>query len=205
MDNRQETISVYERLLNGKAKALSQFFFQPSHVAERIQILIKYVIEEKMKITPEEAVDKLTLDVLNEYKLKSILKYIKKPDEYDEDNLAYVVYYAYPNLPQPSNEELAIRTYKEVLDGKRKNFPKNYFIDGNYGELRAICCFKYLCEDLLKFDSNEIYETFSNSKCFELLSKYKLKIIMNVVFSSTTDLLETVYPDILKTNSKGVK
>ena len=196
MNNKEETIIVYERLLNGKAKSLSQFFFQPSHLNERLQILIKYVIEEKLCITPEEAVTNFTFDVLNEYKLKSILKYIKKPDEYDENNLAYVVYYAYPHLPQPSCEELSIRTYKEVLDGTRKNFPKNYFLHSVYGEERATHCFRYLCENILEYDKEKILEVFSNSKCLELLSQYKLKIIMNVLYNSTTDLLESAYPDI---------
>ena len=196
MDNREETIEVYERLMNGKAKALSQFFFQPSHMNERICFVVQYVIEEKMKCTPEEALTQLTIEKMEEYKIKSVLKYIPRPDEYDESNLAYVVYHVYPHLPQPSQEELTIRTYKEVLEGKRKNFPKNYFTNSNYGDIRATYCFKYLCEEILKFDENQIKETFSNSKCLNLLSEYKLKIIMNVVFSSTTDLLETTYPNI---------
>ena len=183
-------------MLNGKAKALSQFFFQPSHLNERIQFVIQYVIEEKLKISPEEAIDKLNMDILNEYKIKSILKYIKRPDEYNEDNLAYVVYYAYPYLPQPSCKELAIKTYQEVLSEKRKNFPKNYFTDWNYGDERALYCFQYLCEEILHLNQEEIMKTFGNSKCLELLSQYKLKIIMNVVFSSTTELVEMAYPGI---------
>ena len=198
MDNKEEVVLVYERLLNGKAKALSQFFFQPNKINERITILIKYVVEEKLQWTPEQAITKLTMDVLNQYKLKGILKYIKVPPEYDENNLAYVIYYAYPELPQPSIEELAIKTYQEVLDGKRKNFPKNYFLDGHNGEERAIYCFKYLCENLLHYDEKQIFETFNTSKCFDLLSEYRLKIIMNVLFVSTTDLLETAYPGIFE-------
>ena len=202
MNNKEETILVYERLLTGKAKALSQFFFQPSHLNERLQILIQYIVEEKLKISPEEAAKILSLSVLEEYKAKSILKYIKKPDEYDEENLAYVVYYAYPHIPKPSCFESLIKTYKEVLSGKRKNFPKNYFTDCDLGEERAIHCFKYLCEEVLEYDIEKIQKTFSNSKCLDILSEYKLKIIMNVLFTSTTDLLQTTYPQIFK-QTKG--
>ena len=198
MNNKEEVVMVYEKLLNGKAKALSQFFFQPKYLNERITILLKYIIEEKMCITPEEALTKLTMDVMNQYKIKGVLKYIDCPDEYGDNDLAYVVYYAYPELPQPTCKELSIKVYQEVLDGKRKNFPKNYFINSNYGEDRAKYCFKYLCEDILKFDKKQIVETFGTSEGLSVLSQYKLKIIMNMLFSSTTDLLETIYPKIFE-------
>jgi hypothetical protein len=200
MNNKEEVVMVYEKLLNGKAKALSQFFFQPHKMEERIKILIKYIIEEKMLVTPEEATTKLTMDVMNQYKIKGILKYIPCPDEYGPEDLAYVVYYAYPELPQPSCEELAIKVYNQVLEGKRKNFPKNYFINSIYGDTRAKTCFKYLCEDILKYDKNAILEHFGTSEGLTILSQYKLKIIMNMVYSSTTDLLENVYPGIFAEN-----
>lgn len=196
MNNKEEVVMVYEKLLNGKAKALSQFFFQPKYMHERITLLLKYVIEEKLCITPEEALTKLTMDVMNEYKIKGVLKYIDCPDEYGPENLGYVVYYTYPELEKPTCKELAIKVYKEVLDGTRKNFPKNYFIHGTYGEERAIHCFKYLCEDILNFDKKQIVDTFGKSEGLVVLSQYKLKIIMNMLFSSTTDLLQTVYPNI---------
>lgn len=198
MNNKEEVVMVYEKLLNGKAKALSQFFFQPQKMEERIKILLKYVIEEKMKITPEEATKQLTMDVMNQYKIKGVLKYINCPDEYGPEDLAYVVYYAYPDLQQPSCEELAVKVYQEVLDGKRKNFPKNYFINSKYGDQRAKTCFKYLCEDILKYDKDAIIEHFGTSEGLNILSQYKLKIIMNMVYSSTTDLLESVYPGIFQ-------
>lgn len=196
MTSQEEVIMVYEKLLNGKAKALSQFFFQTGKTETRIKILLQYVIEQKMGITPEEAVKQLTMDVMTEYKIKGVLKYIPCPDEYGPNDLAYVVYYAYPDLPQPSCEELAIKVYNQVLSGERKNFPKNYFISSSYGDRRALTCFRYLCEEVLKYDKKQIVEHFGTSEGLTILSQYKLKIIMNMVFSSTTDLLENAYPGI---------
>ena len=198
MNNKEEVVMVYEKLLNGKAKALSQFFFQPKYLNERITILLKYIIEEKMCVTPEEALTQLNMEVMNQYKIKGVLKYIDCPDEYGDNDLAYVVYYAYPELQKPTCKELAIKVYQEVLDGKRKNFPKNYFINSNYGEDRAKYCFKYLCEDILKLNKKQIIDTFGTSEGLSVLSQYKLKIIMNMLFSSTTDLLETIYPKIFE-------
>ena len=66
-------------------------------------------------------------------------------------------------------------------------------MNGSLGERRAITCFKYLCEEILKLDKKGITETFSGTKGLEMLAKYKLKIIMNVLFFSMVDLLETAY------------
>lgn len=193
MNIEQETIMTYENILSGGQKAFSPYFFQPKYRMARVKALIKYLIEEKLKMSPEEALNSLTLDMVKEWKLDSIIKYIDKPVEFLNDDVRHLVYFAYPELPKPTEEELAIMTYKDVLEGRRKTFPKNYFIDGSRGERRAVTCFKYLCEEILKLDKDEIAKTFSGTKGLQILSKYKLKIIMNVVFFSTIDLLETAY------------
>jgi len=189
----QEAILIYENILSGGQKTFSPYFFQPQYRMARVKVLIRYLIEEKLKITPEEALKTLTLDTIKEWKLEPILKYVDKPVEFMDNDVRHLVYFAYPELPKPTDEELAIMTYKDVLEGRRKTFPRNYFVDGYLGEKRAITCFKYLCEEILKLSKDEIVETFSSSKGLQILSEYKLKIIMNVVFSSMIDLLETAY------------
>lgn len=197
MDIKENIISTYEKVLNGDQKAFSPYFFQIQYRKERIETLIRYFVEEKLKITPQEALKEMTTDLLIEYKLNIILKYIDKPVEFVENDARHVVYYAYPDLEQASVSELAICVYKEILDSRRRIFPKNYFRDGDVGEERAIACFKYLCEEVLHLSDSEIKETFMTSKGLEVLSKYKLKIIMNILFFSPIDLLQCAYPNIV--------
>jgi|LSQX01.3.fsa_nt_gb hypothetical protein len=197
MDTKDSIILTYENILNGKQKAFSPYFFHPSHRIKRITTLLQYLIEEKLGYSPEEALEKLTLQDVKKYKLTCLFKYIDKPVEFSKENVQHLVYYAYPDLPQPSVKELALQVYADVLAGKRKTFPKNYFLNGELGEERAIICFKHLCEDILKLTPEEIIETFARSSGLKVLSKYKLKIIMNVLFFSTVDLLETAYPGLL--------
>lgn len=193
MNIEKETILTYENILSGGQKSFSPYFFQPKHRMARVATLIKYLIEEKLQITPEQALETLTLDSMKEWKLDPIIKYVDKPVEFLADDVRHLVYFAYPELPKPTEEELAIMAYKDVLEGRRKTFPKNYFINGHLGERRAITCFRYLCEEILKLDKKDIAKTFSGTKGLQILSKYKLKIIMNVVFFSMVDLLETAY------------
>lgn len=190
-------IKTYEKVLNGEQKAFSPYFFHPQHRKERVTDLIKYLIEQKLDLTPENALTKLTLTDLEKYKLKCLLRYIDKPVEFSKNNVKHLVYCAYPHLERPGVEELAIMVYQDVLTGKRRTFPKNYFLNGQIGEQRAIICFKYLCEEILRFSKEEILEQFSGTKGSKILAEHKLKIIMNILFLSMSDLLETCYPDIL--------
>lgn len=196
MNIRDNTIMIYEKILSGEQKSFSPYFFQPQHRKEKLITLIRYLIEEKLGFTPEEALEKLTMDHIKQYQLTCILKYIDKPVEFLDDDVRHLVYFAYPHLPRPTEEELAIMVYKDVLAGKRKTFPKNYFLNGELGERRAIVCFKYLCEEILKLPLEEIPKTFSGVNGLNILAKYKLKIIMNILFFSMTDLLETCYPNL---------
>lgn len=194
MDTREYVIQTYEKVLAGQQKGFSPYFFQPQHRKEKIQHLIRYLIEEKLKMTPEEALEHLNKKVLQEYQLTCVSKYVPKPIELADDDMSHLVYFAYPHLSQPTEEERTIRVYDEVLSGRRKTFPKNYFLNGEIGEKRAILCFKHLCEDIMKLKKEDIPKLFVGSNGLKLLAQYKLKIILNIIFSSTIELINTAYP-----------
>ena len=194
--NYSETTNTYEKILKGEQKSFSPYFFQKQYRNERVIELVKYLLEEKLKITPQEALDKLTFEVLEENQLDCLDKYVDKPVEFLKDNVTHLVYFAYPELEFPNDDELALMVYQDVLDEKRRTFPRNYFLNGAIGERRAVVCFRYLCENILELTEQEIIDTFSISKGLKVLSEYKLKIIMNVLFYSNIDLLESCYPGI---------
>lgn len=194
MDTKESVVLTYEKILSGEQKSFSPYFFQPQRRKERLMILVSYLIEEKLGFTPQEAIEKLTMDHLKEHQLVCILKYIDKPVEFLDDEVTHLVYFAYPDLKMPTDEELALKVYKDLLAGKRKTFPKNYFLNGNLGEKRAVVCFKYLCEELLKLNKEDIPKVFNGTQSLKILAEYKLKIIMNILFLSVVDLLETAYP-----------
>lgn len=194
METREGVIQTYEKILTGEMKSFSPYFFQLEHRKERVETLARYLIEDKLRLTPAEALEKLTFAMVEQYKLDCILKYIDKPVEFLDDDVKHLVYFAYSDLPKPTTDELAIISYKDVLAGNRKTFPKNYFLGGPIGERRAIVCFRYLCEEILKLDLGGVIAAFNGTQGLKVLSEHRLKIIMNVVFISAVDLLESAYP-----------
>ena len=187
--------SSYEKVLTGEKKAFSPYFFEIEHRNATVTILIRYLIEKKLKLTPEEALNVLTNDLLKEYKLFILLKYVKVPLEYKGDEAKYLVYYGYKNtlkqLREPSQKELTESLYKKVLSGELKTFPKNYFLDGINGEEKVKICLEYLCNEILHIKKEDYLEVLT----IDLLKEYKLKIVLSVIYSSILDMLASLYPD----------
>ena len=185
------TIYTYQKVLSGEIKTFSPYFFELRYRKKRICELVRYLVEEILKITPEEALTKVNLKVLKKYKLDCLLKYVEKPIELDKNDVSHLIIYAYKGqVPEPTSEELTIRLYKRVLSGELKNFPKNYFLDGLKGEEKVKYCIKYLCFDVLKLKKEEIPKKLTS----EILKEYKLKIVLNVLYLSMYDLITSVFP-----------
>lgn len=200
MQNEEYVIKEYEKVLSGENKVFSSYFFQKQHKKERLIIIIKYLVEKKLKVTPEKALNLIDYNLLNEYKLTVLIKMVDKPIEFKKEDYKYIIFFAYPSLYNSNQEQIILDVYKEVLNGERKNFPRGYFNDGLLGEKRAVICFKYLIENILNYDLIKIEEIFLKSNInvvTELMKTYKLSILNNV-FISYNDLLRCAYPEIFK-------
>lgn len=184
-------VFAYEKVLSGELKTFSPYFFNMRYRKKRLTTLIKYLIEEKLGMTGEEALTKLDKATIKKYKLQCILKYIEKPVELEKNDLSYIVYYAYPELNPPTNKELTLEYYKKVLNQEKRNFPKNYFSDGLLGEERSVHCVRYLCEEILEIDRKDIPKKLT----VEVLTQYKLKILLTALYFSMHDLITSVYPN----------
>ena len=184
-------INTYEKILNKEIKSFSPYFFDTRYRKRRIIELTKYLIEEKLNMTSEEALEKLDYKPLKKYKLDCLLKYVPKPIETEKDDITHLIYFCYKHLPKPTQEELTISLYKKVLSGEYKNFPKNYFLDGVIGEERAGYCVKYLCFEVLNLTIEDIPKKLT----VNVLREYKLKIILSVIYFSMYDLITSIFED----------
>jgi len=187
-----ESIRTYKRLLNGEIRNFPPVFFPRQLRKKRISQLMQYLVEHILKITPEEAYEKLDLETLRKYRLDCLLQYVDPFPEWTEQRaIRKLLRAAYPHLPEETLAELVISVYQEVLSGKRKKFPTNYF-HGAIGEQRAHICVKYLCEQILGLKPHETPRKITR----EVLQEYKLKILLNLLYDSPFDLLTSVYPQL---------
>lgn len=189
MNNFNYEIYMYEKILSGEIKNFNSYFFQSAYKKKRLTNLIKYLIEEKLKISPQDALTKLSRNILEEYKLTVLLKYIKRPVELDKNDLSYIVFYAYPNIKRPTQKDLTLTLFKQILNNEKKSFPKNYFLDVEKGEERVRYCIEYIRQDILKID----FKKFCQILNIELLKKYKLKILLSSIYMDEEDLLLSIY------------
>lgn len=86
-----------------------------------------------------------------------------------------------------------IELYKEVLEGKRKKFPRGYWHDGNV-KYRCWEIGNYFFSEILKFKPEDIRKL-----RFSLFKKYRLDGMLYYVFAGKIyNLLDFLYPDQFK-------
>ena len=94
-----------------------------------------------------------------------------------------------------------INTGIAVYDGVRTGIKimqriRGYFLKNSQVEHRAIVCFRYLCEKVLNLDSEGICRTFTKTYGIKTLSKYKLKMLVDIVYESLFHLMNAAYPEL---------
>ena len=189
-----ESAVVYEDVRAG-LDTWPDGFWAPTNLSRRISEILNCVFKGKLKIEDyETAKAMLTADFIDEYELSVLFEKAERPPEMQEGEFFYILWYLFPNKKM-TQDELTLKVYHEVLDGKRKTFPRGYFLRYGNVEQKALVCFKHLCEDILKLDREGICRTFCNSEGIKVLFKYKLKIILNLVYPSLSHLMQAAYPE----------
>lgn len=189
-----ESVVVYEEVLSGEP--WPDGFWSPLTSSRRVAEILRYLFLDKLKIEQYEvAKELLTADFIDEYELSILVDKAERPPEMNDGEFFYLLWNVFPE-ERPSDDELIIKVYTEVLSGKRKGFPRGYFLKNSQVEHRAVVCFRYLCEEVLKLDSEGICETFTMTYSIKILSKYKLKMLVDIVFDSLFHLMSAAYPEL---------
>ncbi|OAJ72749.1 hypothetical protein AYJ08_16685 [Brevibacillus sp. SKDU10] len=192
-------ITKYKKILAGTQKRFSPYEFEDIQFRKKkIQLIIRYAVEQVMKWTPEQAKTQLSLQDIKKLKLHLITEFIKPPIEAKGTDVYYMIDYAYPYLPKLSEKEKVLWVYQEVLNGSRRHFPMHYF-QSVLGEERAKICFIYMCEELLKITSIlELPKVFGKTEqAYQILRTYKLKILVDTLYFSPFDLITEIYPELV--------
>lgn len=191
-------IERYKRILAGEQKRFSPYEFEDiQYRKKKIQLVLRYAIEKVKQWTPEEARERLSWKDVKELKLHLVREYIEAPVEAKPTDVYYMVEYAYPYLPRPTEEEKVMWVYQEVLSGVRRHFPPHYF-QSVKGEERARICFEHLWKNILQI--RDVYMLPSifckTDQAYRILRKYKLKILVDTLYFSPFDLITELYPEL---------
>lgn len=191
-------VDRYKRILNGEQKRFSPYEFEDAQYRkQKVQLIVRYAIENVKKWTPEQARRELSLEDIKQLKLHLIREYIEPPIEAKAEDVYYFVEFAYPYLPRLTEKQRALWVYQEVLSGIRRHFPPAYF-QSVKGEERAKICVDYMCQHLLQLsDLRELPRLFSKTeRAYSLLKQYKLKILVDTLYFSPFDMVTEMYPEL---------
>ena len=184
---------AYEEFRSGEP--WPKVFWADTTRNRRITEILTYIIKDKLKMERYEEAEKiLNADFIDEYELSELVAAADRPPEMQTGEFIYLLWYVFPDK-RPSQDELTLRTYDEILAGKRKSFPRGYFVRCGDVKHKAVICFRHLCEDVLKLDRDGVCKSFCNSQGIKVLQKYKLKIVLDLVFESLFHLVAAAYPD----------
>jgi hypothetical protein len=191
-------VERYKRILNGEQKRFSPYEFEDAQYRkQKVQLVLRYAIEQVKKWTPEQARKELSIKDVKELKLHLVREYIDPPIEAKPEDVYYMVEFAYPYLPRMPEKQKVLWVYQEVLAGVRRHFPPLYF-QSVKGEERAKICFDFMCRELIKLqDLRQLPRIFGKTEqAYRLLRKYKLKILVDTLYFSPFDMITDMYPEL---------
>lgn len=194
-------IFEYNEVLIGRKNMVPTYFFgQTEAEGETVALRIcKYAFDKYLGWSPQKLRDELTYDIIEKLKLKSVIKYISFPPEFDKKkDMFYIVWKLYPQTTDISLRERVLRLYRQILDGEIAKFPKVYFC-GNEGRIKACICLDYMIREYIPFNTiDELYELFASPRINSIFHKYRLSSLCKSLFLNPVDYLHTMLPDSQK-------
>ena len=175
----------YDDIFLGDRKKFSPIVLDKNKgIQPSIQIL-KYVFEKYLEWSPSQACANLTPQIVKEYKLNPIVKRLMSEDS-SVDGLKSVVWKVYPETKKMDDVDLVRLTYRKLIDGEIKKFPKDYF-DTVYGFDKARICFRYMLNNFLSCEFKnleEAYAFFGSSRGYLKLKEYCLLTPLGQLYPS---------------------
>lgn len=126
--------------------------------------LTRYIVEEVLGWTPEEAMAHITADIGRRLGMDSLLRYVDSPMEVKlSEDYRWLIHKAYPLQTRYDEQEPLFKLYHKIMNGEIKRFPRNFFI-GKDGRKKASVLFRdYISRNIPAGSISELYRIFSNS------------------------------------------
>lgn len=182
-------LAEYEDIILGKKKLFTSSYFDYSDTINTNTALniFRYAIEYFLEWSPQEAYDKLNMDIIKLMHLEYAFSKITFPNELEKKkDLWYIACRLYPKYFNFKESDLTINIFKKIISGEIKRFPTNYF-SGTLGIYRACECLQYVLVyemSMLFYKEQDIYYYFSTEIGIQFLKKYKLFNIYQEYFDN---------------------
>ncbi len=134
----------YEMYLLDKIDAFPEYHFKDTGtfaIEQTITALIKYVVEDVLKWTPEDAYILLNWNVLTAFKLDDLIdRYINFiPGMNEKEKCKFLICKCYPSKYHFDTKKNILRIYDDILSSKKAKWNKKFF-NGQEGAIRACIC-----------------------------------------------------------------
>ena len=193
----EDILYQYDEILLGNRANCSTLVSAKESGNKYTDAILNYCFDKFLRWTPQDVVNGLTKEIVTQFKLAPFIeKRITRPPEFDEWEFQFVGWHLYPETCTLSNDERVIKVYMEVVDGKRKRFPKAFF-DETAGERRAFICFRVMSNEFIQPTSiKQLYDLFGNEqKGRQILSKHKLIVPVRSIFGTPLHYLHATLED----------
>lgn len=176
----KELILAYDELFVGHTDRLPLSFFDarmPDNSHRLALELFRYAVESRLRWSPTEMRDYLSMEIVVLLKLRPVLRYIQFPaGMVAERSLFYIAWQLFPYTRNKEIIDVELETYQAFLDGRIYKMPKDYFT-GDTGLNRAYNCLIYAINTKHPFPSDDLfslYEFFATNDCVSFLGEMKL-------------------------------
>lgn len=196
----------YDEILIGNETRFSGHFFEEktahgnNSARETALSVLRYAIEDLLRWTPRMMVECFNWDVVKTMKLTRIMEALYKTVPVQLDKKRDCYWYAhllYPDEVIIRDEDLTIKTYRDLLDDKLNKFPKG-FLEGDGGEDRIRLCLLYYLGQYFPVRSiEELYQRFAQEGN-KILKVAKLDGARRAHFDHPLDFLHSCLPDSQK-------
>lgn len=159
----------YDQVLLGNEKRLCTYFYEDgnnytqSSPKETALDILRYAVEDLLRWTPRMMVDSFNGEVIKDMKLDSVIQTLNREFPVQLDKKRDYYWYAhllYPKEIPLTDDDLTIKAYKDVLNGKAKRLQKG-FLEGDEGEGRIRLCLQYYLSTLGINSIRGLYYDFS--------------------------------------------
>ena len=178
-------------LAKQKAKFGQEYFSKQQDINENTAYeVFRMAIEVFLHWTPEQALSRLTKEVVDRMRLDLVMSYMRLPYECLFNNdYTWILHKLYPDQIRYDQEVHVLRIYDKILSGEKYKWPKWYFSEAE-GHERAYICLRHMVNYNMHYTTPEdLFKQFADGEGLTLLNKLGLKTVVKNEFSDPVAFL----------------